>query len=83
MAGVIGGGKGCEELVQHLVEYIDGMLNDKELVEFQRHVLLCPECSRLVSEYSIILTRLRNEVKRVFSTISWQFFLPAEEELKV
>src|SRR3981189_3040151 len=48
----------CEQTEARLSDYLDGVLNPAELVEFTAHVPSCARCAPLVASVSELLTGL-------------------------
>jgi anti-sigma factor RsiW len=42
----------CREFLEFISTYLDGELPAPELVEFERHLAICPACVRYLASYS-------------------------------
>jgi anti-sigma factor RsiW len=41
----------CQELVELVTAYLDGVLSDEERAAFERHLALCPGCDRYLRQF--------------------------------
>jgi len=41
----------CRELIDFLIDYVDGALTAEEQAAFDRHLSVCPACVDYVAEY--------------------------------
>lgn len=41
----------CRELIDFIADYIDGMLPEASLKEFERHLAVCPSCRAYLDGY--------------------------------
>lgn len=45
----------CRELIEFLMEYLDGELQPEVRAEFERHLAACPPCIRYLDSYRDVL----------------------------
>jgi anti-sigma factor RsiW len=53
------GGLRCDEVLEALDRYVDGLLSDEELEMVQAHVQACANCRRFGGAYARVVAALR------------------------
>lgn len=61
--------KACEELQERLSAYLDGELSKDERQNLEGHLTTCPDCPRIVEDYSKIGVLVREEVDAKVATM--------------
>lgn len=60
------GGEGltCRELIGSLMDYLDGVLTDKEMASMQEHLRLCPSCRNYLESYVQTVRLTKAELRK-------------------
>ena len=58
----------CKNLVDEIMNYVDQELDDKTLVELEKHLSVCPECKAFVDTYRRMLELSGNMKNQKFVT---------------
>ena len=53
----------CKELIEFLDDYVAGALAPASLVEFERHLAVCPSCRAYLATYRETITLARGAVE--------------------
>ena len=45
----------CREVIEFLIDYVDGTLPARELEQFERHLALCDSCTAYLHTYQLTI----------------------------
>jgi anti-sigma factor RsiW len=45
----------CRELIEFLIDYVDGALPEERRTEFERHLKVCPSCRNYLDSYRMTI----------------------------
>lgn len=53
----------CKEIIDFLLDYVDGELSENKHAEFEKHLNVCPDCVAYIKSYNstIELVKLIND----------------------